>query len=39
VLDTDTTPAVSMLDAVIQNPIPADDDPTTPGNAPVQPDR
>ncbi len=30
VLDTDTTPAVSLLDAVIQNPIPADDDPTTP---------
>jgi len=30
VLDTDTTPAVSLLDAVIQDPIPADDDPTTP---------
>jgi len=30
VLDTDTTPAVSLLSAVIQNPIPSDDDPTTP---------
>ena len=30
VLDTDTTPAVSLLDAVIENPIPPDDDPTTP---------
>jgi hypothetical protein len=30
VLDTDTTPGVSLLAALIEDPIPADDDPTTP---------